>query len=216
MKNINPAHMVAQVLMDIHAVCLQPQAPFTWASGLRAPIYTDNRLIMSYPEARETIEATLAKVIQTTYPDVTVIAGTATAGIPHAAFVAAQLRLPMIYVRSTAKDHGKGRAIEGRLEKGDKVVLIEDLVSTGRSVLNAAQQIQAEGGEVLAVVSIFNYQLASGQKAFKEAGVSLTSLTDYPTLLEVATADGELARYRDSLEEWYKDPEKWSQQHQNV
>lgn len=209
------AKQAAQILLDIEAVCLSPQAPFTWASDLKAPIYTDNRLIMSYPRERKVIEYLLAKTIKEYYPEVTVIAGTATAGIPHAAFVAAELDLPMIYVRSAAKDHGKGRAIEGALDKQAKVVLIEDLISTGRSVLNAAKQIQAEGAEVLGVVSIFNYQLNSGQQAFEEAGLAFQSLTDYTTLLEVATTEGGLAEYKTSLEDWYQDPVAWSQAQQN-
>lgn len=209
------AKQAAQILLDIEAVCLSPQAPFTWASGLKAPIYTDNRLIMSYPRERKVIEYLLAKTIKEHYPEVTVIAGTATAGIPHAAFVAAELDLPMIYVRSSAKDHGKGRAIEGALDKQAKVVLIEDLISTGRSVLNAAKQIQAEGAEVLGVVSIFNYQLNSGQQAFKKAGLAFQSLTDYTTLLEIATIEGGLAEYKTSLEDWYQDPVAWSEAQQN-
>ena len=204
----------AQILLDINAVCLSPQEPFTWASGLKSPIYTDNRLIMSYPKERKEIESLLAQRIIEEYPEVEIIAGTATAGIPHAAFVAAELELPMIYVRSSAKDHGKGRAIEGLLEAGDKVVLIEDLVSTGRSVLNAAQQVHQEGGQVLGVVSIFNYQLASGVQAFEQAQIPLHSLTDYTTLLKVATSDGDLMDYRDSLADWYQDPQAWSDRQQ--
>ena len=211
---MTPSEQAAQILLDINAVCLSPQAPFTWASGLKAPIYTDNRLIMSYPEERRVIEGLLAQTIQSHYPQATVIAGTATAGIPHAAFVAAELNLPMIYVRSSAKDHGKGRAIEGVLKASDKVVLIEDLISTGRSVLNAARQIQSDGAQVLGVVSIFNYQLASGQKAFKEAGIDFVSLTDYTRLVEIAMKQASLKDYQASLADWYKDPEGWSQAHQ--
>lgn len=207
----NIAKQAAQILLDIEAVCLRPQAPFTWASGLKAPIYTDNRLIMSYPRERKVIEYLLSKTIKEHFPEVTVIAGTATAGIPHAAYVSAEMDLPMIYVRSSAKDHGKGRAIEGKLVANDKVVVIEDLISTGRSVLNAAKQIQAEGAEVLGIVSIFNYQLTSGQKAFQEAGLEFVSLTDYTTLIELATTEGGLAEYKASLEEWYQDPVAWSE-----
>lgn len=210
---ISNSERAAQILLDINAVCLSPQEPFTWASGLKSPIYTDNRLIMSFPKERKEIEGLLAQKIQETYPDVQIIAGTATAGIPHAAFVAAQLDLPMIYVRSAAKAHGKGRAIEGKLDAGDKVVLIEDLVSTGRSVLNAAKQIQELGGQVLGVVSIFNYQLAAGQKAFDQAQINLDSLTSYSTLLDVASSDPEIKAYRQSLDLWYQDPQAWSDNH---
>ena len=206
----NIAKQVAHILLDIEAVCLSPQAPYTWASGLKSPIYTDNRLIMSYPNERRFIEEALAILIKENFGSVEVIAGTATAGIPHAAFVSEILDLPMIYVRSSVKDHGKGRAIEGQLLADQKVVLIEDLISTGRSVLEAVKQVQAEGGQVLGVVSIFNYQLQSGVDAFNVAGVDYISLTDYSTLLEVATSDGELSTYRQSLEEWYQDPQAWS------
>lgn len=211
---MNVEDKVAKILLDINAVCLSPQEPFTWASGMKSPIYTDNRLIMSYPQERQEIESLLAQKIMETYPEVEIIAGTATAGIPHAAFVAAELKLPMIYVRSSAKDHGKGRAIEGLLQAGDKVVLIEDLVSTGRSVLNAAKQIQAEGAQVMGVVSIFNYQLGAGQAAFEAAGIPLHSLTNYTSLLHFATQDGDLQQYRESMADWYQDPQAWSDRHQ--
>lgn len=201
---------VAQLLMDIEAVCLSPQAPFTWASGLKSPIYTDNRLIMSYPQERKIIEKHLSDLIMTKFPQVELIAGTATAGIPHAAFVAAELDMPMVYVRSSAKDHGKGQAIEGRVDRGTHVVLIEDLVSTGRSVLQAAEQLKNAGANVLGVVSIFNYQLERGKRAFEATQIPLVSLTDYTTLLEVATTDDALAQYKVSLHEWYQDPQAWS------
>lgn len=204
---------VAQHLMNIEAVCLSPQEPFTWASGLKSPIYTDNRIIMSYPKERKIIEAYLAQTIKTEFPNVQVIAGTATAGIPHAAFAAVQLDLPMIYVRSSAKDHGKGRAIEGHIDKGAQVVLIEDLVSTGRSVLQAAEQLQNEGAQVIGVVSIFNYQLERGRQAFESFGIPLISLTDYTSLLEVAADDEVLAKYQESLKEWYQNPQAWSDAH---
>lgn len=201
---------VAQLLMDIEAVCLSPQAPFTWASGLKSPIYTDNRLIMSYPQERKIIEKHLSDLIMTNFPQVELIAGTATAGISHAAFVAAELDMPMVYVRSSVKDHGKGQAIEGRVDRGTHVVLIEDLVSTGRSVLQAAEQLKNAGANVLGVVSIFNYQLERGKRAFEAAQIPLVSLTDYTTLLEVATTDDALAQYKVSLQEWYQDPQAWS------
>ena len=207
------AKQAAQILLEIEAVCLSHQAPFTWASGLKAPIYTDNRLIMSYPDQRRVIEGMLGQLIKDHYPQVTMIAGTATAGIPHAAFVASDLHLPMTYVRSSAKDHGKGRAIEGKLRPEDQVVVVEDLISTGRSVLNAAKQVQAEGAKVLGVVSIFNYQLPSGQLAFDQAGIPFHSLTDYTTLLQVAADQADLASHLSSLEVWHQDPKAWSQDH---
>lgn len=204
---------VAQYLMNIQAVCLNPKEPFTWSSGLKSPIYTDNRMIMSYPKERKIIENYLSKTIQSYFNSAQIIAGTATAGIPHAAFVAAELDLPMIYVRSNAKKHGKERTIEGHFEKGARIILIEDLVSTGRSALQAADQIQNAGGQVAGVVSIFNYQLECGRKAFEEAQIPLVSLTDYTSLLEVAIEDTTLEEDKASLKEWYKDPQAWSDTH---
>ena len=140
---------VAQALLDIKAITLQPEQPFTWASGLKSPIYCDNRLIMSFPKERQLITDAFKNLINTYYSDVEVIAGTATAGIPHAAFIAQALDLPMIYVRSKPKDHGKLHAIEGYLTQGAKVLMIEDLISTGSSVIEAGKQVEAAGGKVI-------------------------------------------------------------------
>lgn len=202
---------VAEKLLEINAVNLQPAAPFTWASGLKAPIYCDNRLIMSFPETREFIESAFADLIQTHFEGVEVIAGTATAGIPHAAFVASILKLPMIYVRSSAKDHGKNNAIEGYLKPGSKVVMVEDLISTGGSVLDAAEKVNEAGGEVIGCAAIFNYLLDSGRRAFAEANYPLATLTNYSELVDVAVKDGELADYYETLLKWYKDPVAWSE-----
>lgn len=202
---------VAEKLLEINAVNLQPAKPFTWASGLKAPIYCDNRLIMSFPETRAFIEQAFADLIQTHFEGVEVIAGTATAGIPHAAFVASILNLPMIYVRSSAKDHGKNNAIEGYLKEGSKVVMVEDLISTGGSVLDAAAKVVEAGGEVIGCAAIFNYLLDSGRQAFAEANYPLATLTNYSELVEVAAQDGELAQYYDVLMDWYKDPVAWSE-----
>lgn len=202
---------VAEKLLEINAVNLQPAAPFTWASGLKAPIYCDNRLIMSFPETREFIESAFADLIQTHFEGVEVIAGTATAGIPHAAFVASILKLPMIYVRSSAKDHGKNNAIEGYLKPGSKVVMVEDLISTGGSVLDAAEKVTEAGGEVIGCAAIFNYLLDSGRQAFAEANYPLATLTNYSELVDVAVKDGELADYYETLLKWYKDPVAWSE-----
>lgn len=207
------AKEVAHTLLEIKAVSLSPAKPFTWASGLKSPIYCDNRLIMSFPEARTKIEHALADMIKNEFPDVEVIAGTATAGIPHAAIVADILNLPMIYVRSSAKDHGKQNAIEGQLLKGQKVVMIEDLISTGGSVIEAADKVEEAGGELLACVAIFNYLLQRGKEAFAKKAYPLKTLTNYQVLVEEAVTKPELKDYKSTLEEWYLDPVAWSEKY---
>lgn len=206
------SHAVAEALMTIEAVSLNPVDPFVWASGLKSPIYCDNRLIMSFPKIRSFIADELVDLIQTHYPDVEVIAGTATAGIPHAAFVADRMDLPMIYVRSTSKEHGKKNAIEGHLVPGQKVVMLEDLISTGRSVIQAADQVQEAGGDVIGAVAIFTYELQEGHQAFEEQAYTLNTLTNYPELIELAIQNTELMPYKETLNNWYKDPVKWSEQ----
>lgn len=202
---------IAEQLLTIKAVSLNPTQPFTWASGIKSPIYCDNRITMSYPAIRRDIAKGLANKIKQHYPDVEVIAGTATAGIPHAAWVAELLDLSMVYIRSKAKDHGKGNQIEGRIQDHQKMVLIEDLISTGGSVLEAAQAASNEGAQVLGVAAIFTYELPIGIKKFKENQIELTTLTNYTTLIETALDKQFItAKERDSLEEWKKDPTQWS------
>ncbi|MCM3746268.1 orotate phosphoribosyltransferase [Paenibacillus pasadenensis] len=198
---------IAGKLLDIGAVALSPDEPFTWTSGLKSPIYCDNRLTMSYPDIRELVAEGFAAVIREQFPDAEVIAGTATAGIPHAAWVAQKLNLPMAYIRDKAKGHGKQNQIEGRIAEGQKVVVIEDLISTGGSSIKAAQAVREAGAEVLAVVAIFTYQFASAEAAFAEAGVPLQTLSSYSALIDVAAergivASGQLA----SLKAWREDP----------
>lgn len=207
------AEEIAKELLKIKAVTLSPQAPFTWASGLRTPIYTDNRLIMSYPESRTKVENALVQTIRTNFKDAEVIAGTATAGIPHAAIIAYILDLPMIYVRSSAKDHGKRNAIEGEIKPGAKIVMVEDLISTGGSVIQAAEAVEEAGGEVIGCLAIFTYLMQQSTDNFEKAGYPLITLTNYQTLVDVATTQPELAEYKDTLEKWYKDPVSWSEQH---
>lgn len=211
---VEKADLVAQKLLDIKAVNFNPEQPYTWASGLKSPIYTDNRLIMSFPEVRRVVEDALADLVKENFPEVDVIAGTATAGIPHAAFVSERLDLPMIYVRSSAKDHGKQNAIEGALAPGSKVVIIEDLISTGGSVITAADKVVEAGGEVLAAVAIFDYLLASSKEAFEKAGYPLLTLTNYVKILDHAVQDPKLSAHYDNLMAWYKDPVAWSENHQ--
>lgn len=201
---------IAQDLLTIGAVTLRPNQPFTWASGIKSPIYTDNRITISYPEVRDRIAAGLAQVIKARFPEVEAIGGVATAGIPHAALVADRLQLPMVYVRSKPKDHGQGRQIEGRLVEGAKLVLIDDLLSTGGSVLQAAAAAKREGVNVIGVAAIFSYQLAAADTNFQAAGVDFTTLTNYTALIEQAKAlgqidDAELAL----LHAWRQDPQHW-------
>lgn len=198
---------IAQHLLTIEAVCLRPNDPFTWASGIKSPIYCDNRLTLSYPEVRQDIAQGLASLIRENFKEVDVIAGTATAGIPHAAFVSDVLSLPMCYVRSKAKEHGRGNQIEGRVAKGDKVVVVEDLISTGGSVLKVVEALEEQGCEVLGVVSIFTYELSKAEEAFKEANVTLKSLSNYSALIEVAREKGSITETDlEKLKEWKKDP----------
>lgn len=204
------AKNVAKNLLDIEAVFLSPNDPFTWASGIKSPIYCDNRITMSYPKIRREIAAGLAQSIKENYPDVEVIAGTATAGIPHAAWVAEILDLPMVYIRSKAKEHGKGNQIEGRISEGQKMVIIEDLISTGGSVLEAATAAKREGADVLGVAAIFTYELPKGTERFAEEKMSLVTLTNYSTLLEAAL-EANYIEEKDLtlLKEWKIDPANW-------
>ena len=179
---------LAKELLAIEAVELRPNDYFTWTSGIKSPIYCDNRITMSYPSIRREIAAGMVEVIKEKYPAVEVIAGTATAGIPHAAWVSELLDLPMIYVRDSAKKHGKTNQIEGRVLEGQKVVIIEDLISTGLSSLKVAKALREAGAEVLGVVAIFSYELKKAQDAFEEAGVEYITLTNYPVLVEEAVA----------------------------
>ncbi|WP_143352914.1 orotate phosphoribosyltransferase [Enterococcus villorum] len=201
---------IAKDLLEIQAVFLSPNEPFTWASGLKSPIYCDNRITMSYPKVRKEIAKGLAEKIKKAFPEVEVIAGTATAGIPHAAWVAEILDLPMVYIRSKAKAHGKGNQIEGRIFEGQKMVVIEDLISTGGSVLEAAEAAKREGANVLGVAAIFTYELPAGKENFEKAGLPLFTLTNYSELIEAALEE----KYIDEaeltlLKEWKKDPKNW-------
>ena len=198
---------VAKDLLSIKAVTLSPEEPFTWASGIKSPIYCDNRLTISYPEVRKRIAKGIADIIREKYPETEVIAGTATAGIPHAAWIAEELNLPMIYVRSKPKDHGRGKQIEGVLAEGQKVVLIDDLLSTGGSVLKAVDAAKNEGADVLGVCGIFSYQLDDNFKAYN---LSYATLTNYTELIEVAEENDYIEeKQKEILHAWRKDPENW-------
>lgn len=205
------AKKIAKHLLDIKAVSLSPTAPFTWASGLKSPIYCDNRVTMSYPVVRRQIAQGLAQLIQDTYGEIDVVAGTATAGIPHAAWVAEILDLPMIYIRSSAKKHGKGNQIEGVLHEGQRVVVIEDLISTGGSVLEATDAVENAGGKVLGVAAIFTYELAQATKQFSDKNMAFTTLTQYSTLIEVARENGVISENElKLLMQWRENPQEWN------
>lgn len=205
-------HQIAEQLLKIEAVFLSPNDPFTWSSGLKAPIYCDNRLTLSYPEVRNQIAAGLTKLIQEYYPDAEMIAGTATAGIPHAAWVSDLLNLPMCYVRSKPKGHGKGNQIEGKVHEGQKVVVVEDLISTGGSVVKAVQALREAGCEVAGVVSIFTYELQKGAEQLAHEKINSVSLTDYSALIEVALNNGSIVKEdHEKLKKWRDNPatEEW-------
>ena len=177
---------VAKGLLSIKAVFFRPDEPFTWASGIKSPVYCDNRLTLTAPEVRTLIENSIADVIREEYPEADVIMGTATAGIAHAAIAAHILGLPMGYVRSGAKDHGRGNQIEGQLNKGDKVVIVEDLISTGGSVIDAATALRNAGAEVLGIVSIFTYGMQKGLDRLAQENLKNISLTNFNVISEVA------------------------------
>ena len=181
---------IARALLSIRAVFLRPEEPFTWASGIKSPIYCDNRLILTAPEARDLVENAMAETVKAEFPEAEVLMGTATAGIAHAAIAAHILGMPMGYVRSGAKDHGRQNQIEGRLEPGQKVVVVEDLISTGGSVIDAVEALRAAGAEVLGVVSIFTYGLKKGVERLAAANIRNVSLSNLDYVAEVAGEEG--------------------------
>ena len=187
---MNIKEQIAKDLLSIGAVFLRPEEPFTWASGIKSPIYCDNRLTLTAPGVRNHVENALAETIRREYPDCEVLMGTSTAGIAHAAITAHLMGLPMGYVRSGAKDHGRNNQIEGKLEKGQKVVVVEDLISTGGSVLEVVNVLRKAGADVLGVVSIFTYGMKKGLERMAEANVKNISLSDFDAVAEVAAREG--------------------------
>lgn len=183
-------NVIAKDLLKIKAVFFRPQEPFTWASGIKSPVYCDNRLTLTSVEVRTDVENGLATLIKENYPDAEVLMGTSTAGIAHAAITGHILSLPMGYVRSGAKDHGRQNQIEGKLEKGQKVVVVEDLISTGGSVIEVVNVLREAGADVLGIVSIFTYGMQKGLDRLKEANVKNFSLTDFDCIAEVAAEEG--------------------------
>ncbi len=201
---------IAEALLEIEAVSLQPENPFTWSSGLKSPIYCDNRLTLSFPPIRRRVAEGLKSLIVEHFPEAEMIAGTATAGIPHAAWVSELLDLPMTYVRSKAKGHGKGNQIEGKVTQGQKVVVVEDLISTGGSVIEAVEALREAGCVVLGVVSIFTYELKKGAQQLRSANIQSYSLTDFSILANVAEKKGLISKENlESLAEWRRDPAEW-------
>jgi len=188
MKNLEKE--IAKSLLSIEAIFLRPEEPFTWASGIKSPIYCDNRLTLSEPEVRTKIENGLAETIKANYPEVEVIMGTSTAGIAHAAITADILNLPMGYVRGSSKDHGRKNQIEGKLQKGQKVVVIEDLISTGGSVIDVVNVLREAGAEVLGIASIFTYNMEKSKNRLEEAKVQNISLSNFDVMVEVAAEEG--------------------------
>ena len=182
--------LLAKDLLSIGAVFFRPEEPVTWASGIKSPIYCDNRLTLTAPEVRTHVEESIAQVIRTNYPEAEVLMGTATAGIAHAAIAAHILGLPMGYVRSVHKDHGRGNQIEGRLDKGQKVVVVEDLISKGGSVIDAVTALREAGAEVIGIVSIFTYGMQKGLDRLAEAKIKNISLTNFDVIAQVAAEEG--------------------------
>ena len=200
----------AEKLLRIKAIKLQPANPFTWASGWKSPFYCDNRKTLSYPDLRSFVKIELARIVQETFGEVDAIAGVATGAIPQGALVADMLNLPFVYVRSTPKDHGLENMIEGDLRPGMKVVVIEDLISTGKSSLKAVEAIRQNGCEVIGMVASFSYGFDVAKEAFAEAGVALTTLTNYEAVLDVALHTGYIDESElPLLHEWRKDPAHW-------
>ena len=187
---MNTQELIAKDLLSISAVFFRPDEPFTWASGIKSPVYTDNRLILTAPEVRNDVERAIAETVTREYPEAEVLMGTSTAGIAHAAIAAHILRMPMGYVRSGAKDHGRKKQIEGKLEKGQKVVVIEDLISTGGSVIEVVNVLREAGAEVLGVVSIFTYGMKKGLDRLAEANVKNVSLTNFDVIAKAAAEEG--------------------------
>ncbi len=201
----------ANNLLEIGAIKFSPESPYTWASGWKSPIYCDNRLTLSYPKIRKQITKGLYTLICNFFPDTTAIAGVATAGIPQGAWLADKMNLPFIYVRSKPKEHGMGNQIEGHLLQGSKVLVVEDLVSTGKSSLEAVEALRKAGAEVTGMVSIFTYGFDLAKQNFEKAEVRLASLTDYATLLEVALDNKQITKAQlKTLEQWRQSPDTWN------
>ncbi|WP_118951206.1 orotate phosphoribosyltransferase [Taibaiella helva] len=207
---MSTASLFAEKLLHIKALKIMPDQPFTWASGWKSPVYCDNRKILSYPHVRDYVKSELANTIMEHFPDAEALAGVATAGIPHGALAADLLRLPFVYVRSKPKEHGLSNQIEGVLTAGQKVVVIEDLVSTGMSSLEAVEALRHAGAEVIGMCALFTYGFPQAAEAFEKAGVKLITLSNYNALIEVAETQGIVqAADLDKLAQWRLSPAAW-------
>lgn len=208
MKNVETAF--AEQLLEVKAIKLQPENPFTWASGWKSPFYCDNRKTLSYPSLRTFVKENLAEMIRTSFPEADAVAGVATGAIAQGALVSDVLGLPFCYVRSKAKDHGMGNLIEGTLPEGSKVVVVEDLISTGGSSLKAVEALRAAGFEVVGMVAAYTYGFPVAEEAFRAANVKLLTLTNYQAVVAVATQTGYItADQQPTLDQWRKDPANW-------
>ncbi len=207
----NVALLTASKLLSINALKLQPNNPFTWASGWKSPIYCDNRKTLSYPEVRTYIKNEMARIILTKYPDVEVIAGVATGAIAQGAMIADELKLPFVYIRSSKKDHGMENLVEGDLKAGQKVVVVEDLISTGGSSLKAVDAVRNSGGKVLGMVAIFTYGFPVAEEQFTKENVELTALSNYEAVLSLAVQTNYIEQKDvETLQEWRKSPSTWN------
>lgn len=208
------AREIAESLLKIKAVTVVDENHlFTWVSGIKSPVYCDNRMTMSYPEVRDRIAEGFCEVIRKQFPDVEIIAGTATAGIPHAAWVAQKLNLPMVYVRSSAKEHGKGKQTEGVMPQGSKVVLIEDLLSTGGSSIKACDALNQEGAQVIGALAIFSYNFEQVDALFQDREIPFSVLTDYKTLLPIAVEMGYVEESSlETLRKWSQNPKMFTEE----
>lgn len=210
LRNMGNEKAIAEKLLQIEAVKLRPDEPYTWASGWQSPIYCDNRKILSFPYIRDYIKSELCNVIFEQFEEAELVAGVATAGIAWGAMAADQLKLPFVYVRPKPKEHGLGNQIEGHFERGAKTIVIEDLISTGKSSLQVVDALRKAGAEVVGMISIFNYGFDVAVEAFDQAGVKLKSLTNYPQMISLAMEKGSVPAEMESvLLQWQKDPANW-------
>lgn len=211
LRSMGNEKAIAEKLLQVEAVKLRPDEPYTWASGWKSPIYCDNRKILSFPYIRDYIKSELCNVIFEQFPEAECVAGVATAGIAWGAMAADQLKLPFVYVRPKPKEHGLGNQIEGQLANGAKTIVVEDLISTGKSSLQVVEALRKEGAEVIGMVSIFNYGFDVAAEAFEQAGVKIKSLTNYPQMIGLAMEKGSVsAEMEPVLLQWQKDPANWS------
>lgn len=201
---------LSEYLLQIKAIQLNVQNPFTWASGWKSPVYCDNRILLSFPKVRNFVKAELVKIVQEKFPEANCVAGVATAGIPHGAMIADALGLPMVYVRDKPKGHGMQNTIEGRLPENAKVVVIEDVISTGKSSLKAVDDLRAAGAEILGMAAIYTYEFEIAKERFESYQIPLYTITSYSALIPVAVDQGYVSsEYNNTLAEWRKDPASW-------